>query len=58
MPAPITSSPLCAWLTYTWTAFDITTVSSTWSSTSETRACRGWLWIGSSTPAIAATTDE
>src|ERR1051326_8738449 len=57
MPAPITSSPLCAWLTYTWTAFDITTQGWTGSSRSETSAWSGWLWIGSRSPAIAATTE-
>ncbi len=39
MPAPITSSPLCAWLTYTWTALDMTTVGCTGSSSSDTSAC-------------------
>lgn len=57
MPAPITNSPLCAWLTYTWTALDITTVGCTGSRSSETNACNGWLWSGSSMPAIAARTE-
>ena len=46
IPAPITSSPLSAWLTYTWTAFDMITLSSTGSISSDTSACSGWLWIG------------
>src|ERR1044072_8385363 len=57
MPAPITSSPLCAWLTYTWTALDMTTVGCTGSRSSETSACNGWLWMGSSMHAMAARTE-
>src|SRR5205823_13451354 len=36
MPAPITSSPLCAWLTYTCTVLDLTTQARPGSCRSET----------------------
>ena len=57
MPAPITSSPLSAWLTYTCTAFDITTQSSTGSYSFDTRAWSGWDWSGSRRPTIDASTE-
>src|SRR3954471_6998409 len=58
MPAPSTSSPLCAWLTYTCTWVDITTHGCPGSGSSETSACSGWLWIGSRIPASEASTEE
>ena len=36
----------------------MTTQFSTWSSSSETSACKGWLWIGSRKPASPASTVE
>src|SRR5215211_4011258 len=53
----MTSSPLCAWETYTWTALDMTTVGCTGSSSSETSACSGWLWIGTRIPSMSVSTD-
>ena len=58
MPAPITSSPLSDWLRYPCTALLMMTVSITRCIDSLTKACSGWLSIGSRMPAMRASTDE
>jgi len=57
IPAPMTSSPLCAWLTYTCTALDMTTHFRIGSRSSETNACSGWVCTGTRRPTISASTE-
>ena len=52
----MTSSPLWACETYTCTALDMTIVGCTGSSSSETRACSGWLCIGTRMPSMSVST--
>ena len=52
----MTSSPLWACETYTCTAFDMTIVGCTGSSSSDTSACSGWLCTGTRRPSMSVST--